>query len=121
MLPNPKKTKLSNKMSINSDATKEVKWLFGIYSETITITTALDEFKEKNYKVIPNKYANNLNVFIKAYGYIHNTGRQQTSRVSVVSHVLESYQMVKVVGRKNEKPCPKNTRVSDAMWRRKKL
>ena len=78
------KTKPSKKISINSDAAKEVKWLLDIYSETINGAIALGEFKEKNSKVIPKNYANNVDVLIKALGYIHETGRWQTARVSVV-------------------------------------
>lgn len=103
-----------------TDAAKEAKRLLDIISEAKHISVALSEFKNKRSNILTTRDVQELELLIEALEYIEDKGRQQTTKVSVCSHLLRAYDMRKKMDRGDEQ-CPKKSSVSESMWRIKKF
>jgi len=93
-----------------TDPAKEAERLLDIISAAKHISTALSEIKSKNDSVLPKTDLNNLNLLIAALDNLHDSGRKQTAKVSVLSYLLRAYDMRKAAEREKENVYPKKGR-----------
>jgi len=89
---------------------KEAERLLDIISMSKHISTALSELKLKNDSILPKSDLNHLSLLIEALDNLHDRGRKQTARVSVMSYLLRAYDMRKVAEREKENLYPKKGR-----------
>ena len=105
--------------AINADAAKKAKGLLDVISHIKISAIALGRIKDKiaGEKQLSAGDVSEFEAIISALDCIHHQGRQQTAKVSPVTHLLRAYDMRATLDRakfKQEHPRPYS--VSEEMW-----